>query len=212
MLVNEIKSLSCLDLVSIYNLDMEKLWLFRIMKNYESSNVRMFIVALWISASTLFTQAALDLGTCKNGFGFGGTGKKSNNRQFDDYGESFGLHDVIGCYLDLDNMSISFSKGGQPLGQAFTLRSEFKSVALFPAVVLKVTTSLLFQWSESNDFFTYIFSCWFLCSGYFEINFQHWNGFIVHSQFTLAWYHVSECGDGFQLWRDAFQVPSYGRL
>lgn len=83
------------------------------------------------------TMAALDLGTCKNGFGYGGTGKKSNCRQFDDYGESFGLHDVIGCYLDLDNMTISYSKGGKELGLAFSLRSEFKNVALFPSVVLK---------------------------------------------------------------------------
>ncbi len=28
-----------------------------------------------------FLQAALDLGTCPHGYGFGGTGKKSNNRQ-----------------------------------------------------------------------------------------------------------------------------------
>ena len=33
------------------------------------------------------TQAAsLDLGTDKNGLGFGATAKKSHNRQFDDYG------------------------------------------------------------------------------------------------------------------------------
>ena len=63
-----------------------------------------------------FPQAVLDLGTCKNGFGFGGTGKKSNCRQFDDYGESFGLHDTIGCYLDFDNMTISYTKGGKDLG------------------------------------------------------------------------------------------------
>ena len=32
-------------------------------------------------------KAKLDLGTCKEGFGFGGTGKKSFGRQFDSYGE-----------------------------------------------------------------------------------------------------------------------------
>ena len=32
-------------------------------------------------------QARLDLGTCKFGFGFGGTGKKSWGKQFDSYGE-----------------------------------------------------------------------------------------------------------------------------
>ena len=31
-------------------------------------------------------QASLDLGTCRFGFGFGGTGKKSNNKQFDCHG------------------------------------------------------------------------------------------------------------------------------
>ncbi|XP_047483483.1 ATP-dependent RNA helicase Ddx1-like isoform X1 [Penaeus chinensis] len=82
-------------------------------------------------------QAALDLGTCKAGFGFGGTGKKSNCRQFDDFGEPFGLKDVIGCYLDLDAMEIRYSKNGTDLGKAFTLRSEFKNATFLPAVVLK---------------------------------------------------------------------------
>lgn len=82
-------------------------------------------------------QAALDLGTCKSGFGFGGTGKKSNCKQFDDYGETFGLKDVIGCYLNLDTMEIHYSKNGNDLGKAFTLRSEFKNAVFHPAVVLK---------------------------------------------------------------------------
>jgi hypothetical protein len=42
------------------------------------------------------------------GFGFGGTGKKSVSRQFDDYGEAFGLHDVVGCLLDLDAGTVGF--------------------------------------------------------------------------------------------------------
>jgi ATP-dependent RNA helicase DDX1 len=46
------------------------------------------------------------LGTCRYGFGFGGTGKKSNNKQFDDYGGPFGKADVIGCHLDLENLGI----------------------------------------------------------------------------------------------------------
>lgn len=32
-------------------------------------------------------KATLNLGTDKFGYGFGGTGKKSYNKQFDDYGE-----------------------------------------------------------------------------------------------------------------------------
>lgn len=43
-----------------------------------------------------FFQARLDLGTDRLGFGFGGTGKKSNAKQFDDYGSAYGKNDVIG--------------------------------------------------------------------------------------------------------------------
>ena len=44
------------------------------------------------------TQAAsLDLGTDKNGLGFGATAKKSHNRQFDDYGTKYGKGDVVTC-------------------------------------------------------------------------------------------------------------------
>lgn len=82
-------------------------------------------------------QASLDLGTDKFGFGFGGTGKKSNNKQFDNYGEAFGMHDVIGCYLDLDAGQVKFSKNGTDLGVAFTIPANLRDVAFFPTVVLK---------------------------------------------------------------------------
>jgi len=83
-------------------------------------------------------QANLDLGTDPYGFGYGGTGKKSNNRQFDDYGTPFGLNDVIGCALDLDNGIISYHKNGMDLGNAFIISNDVKNKGLFPAVVLKV--------------------------------------------------------------------------
>uniref|UniRef100_T1J2C5 ATP-dependent RNA helicase n=1 Tax=Strigamia maritima TaxID=126957 RepID=T1J2C5_STRMM len=84
------------------------------------------------------TQAAkLDLGTDKFGFGFGGTGKKSNNKQFDDYGESFGMLDVIGCYLNLDEGKIKFSKNGKDLGNAFIIPKNLIQAGFFAAVVLK---------------------------------------------------------------------------
>ena len=83
-------------------------------------------------------QGNLDLGTDRYGYGFGGTGKKSNNRQFDDYGTAYGLNDVIGCALDLDNRIISFYKNGVELGKAFDINPEFRNKALFPAVALKV--------------------------------------------------------------------------
>lgn len=61
----------------------------------------------------------LNLGTCQQGFGYGGTGKKSNNMKFDDYGETFSDNDIIGCYLDKDNGIISYTKNGKDLGVAF---------------------------------------------------------------------------------------------
>ncbi|XP_063218219.1 ATP-dependent RNA helicase Ddx1 [Bacillus rossius redtenbacheri] len=82
-------------------------------------------------------QASLDLGTDRFGFGFGGTGKKSNNKQFDSYGEAFGMHDVIGCYLDLDSGTIKFSKNGVDLGVAFSIPQQVRSSTFFPSVVLK---------------------------------------------------------------------------
>ena len=78
------------------------------------------------------------MGTDRFGYGFGGTGKKSNNKQFDDYGTSFGLNDVIGCALDLDNRLVSFYKNGEDLGKAFDILPAFVSKGLFPAVALKV--------------------------------------------------------------------------
>jgi ATP-dependent RNA helicase DDX1 len=54
----------------------------------------------------------LDLGTDKNGFGYGFTGKKSNNRNFETYGETYTKGDVIGCYIDCDSGEIGFSKNG----------------------------------------------------------------------------------------------------
>ena len=56
--------------------------------------------------------APLDLGTDNQGFGYGGTGKKSFAKQFDDYGETFGINDVVGSLLDLDLMKIRFFKNG----------------------------------------------------------------------------------------------------
>ena len=51
-------------------------------------------------------------GVDKQSFGFGGTGKKSFDKQFDTYGAAFGLNDVIGCALDMDAGAMSFRCGG----------------------------------------------------------------------------------------------------
>ncbi|XP_065581401.1 ATP-dependent RNA helicase Ddx1-like isoform X2 [Artemia franciscana] len=82
-------------------------------------------------------EASLDLGTDKLGFGFGGTGKKSNSKQFDTYGEPFGMMDVIGLYLNLDDGEISFSKNGQDFGVAFKIPKPISINVFYPTICLK---------------------------------------------------------------------------
>lgn len=82
-------------------------------------------------------QASLDLGTDKFSFGFGGTGRKSTNKQFDPYGEEFGLNDVIGCCLDLQQYEIRFKKNEKDLGVAFSIPNNLRNSTFYPAVVLK---------------------------------------------------------------------------
>uniref|UniRef100_A0A8C9L7K6 ATP-dependent RNA helicase n=1 Tax=Pavo cristatus TaxID=9049 RepID=A0A8C9L7K6_PAVCR len=94
-------------------------------------------------------QASLDLGTDKFGFGFGGTGKKSHNKQFDSYGEEFTMHDTIGCYLDIDKGQIKFSKNGKDLGLAFEFPPHIRNQALFAACVLK-NAELKFNFGEED--------------------------------------------------------------
>lgn len=94
-------------------------------------------------------KANLDIGTDRFSFGFGGTGKKSNNKQFDDYGETFGINDVIGCLIDFDKMEISFTKNGKNLGTAFTINNQLKNDTFYPAVVLK-NAEMLFNFGETD--------------------------------------------------------------
>ncbi|XP_061097976.1 ATP-dependent RNA helicase DDX1 [Conger conger] len=94
-------------------------------------------------------KAALDLGTDKYGFGFGGTGKKSHNKQFDSYGEEFTMHDTIGCCLDLDKGHLSFCKNGKDLGLAFETPQQLKNEPFFAACVLK-NAELKFNFGEED--------------------------------------------------------------
>ncbi|CAK9304419.1 unnamed protein product [Gordionus sp. m RMFG-2023] len=82
-------------------------------------------------------QASFDLGTDRLGFGFGGTGKKSFNKQFDTYGESFTFGDTIGCYLNTDDHTIKFSKNGKDFGMAYKIPDYLKETPLYPSICLK---------------------------------------------------------------------------
>ncbi|MEQ2170801.1 Heteroproteinous nuclear ribonucleoprotein U-like protein 1 [Goodea atripinnis] len=74
-------------------------------------------------------------------FGYGGTGKKSSDCKFADYGEKFGENDVIGCYIDFESsneVEMGFSKNGVNLGVAFrTTKEALAGRALFPHVLVK---------------------------------------------------------------------------
>eukprot|EP01147_Barroeca_monosierra_P003768 gene3769-6291_t len=94
-------------------------------------------------------NGTLNLGTDNHGFGFGGTGKKSFARQFEDYGEPFSLGDVIGCLMDLDNGIIGWSKNGTYLGDAYVIPDHLKSKAFFPTCTVK-NAELKFNFGSSD--------------------------------------------------------------
>uniref|UniRef100_A0A6I8P6L3 Heteroous nuclear ribonucleoprotein U like 1 n=1 Tax=Ornithorhynchus anatinus TaxID=9258 RepID=A0A6I8P6L3_ORNAN len=74
-------------------------------------------------------------------YGYGGTGKKSTNCKFENYGETFAENDVIGCFVDFEcgnDVEMSFTKNGKWLGIAYRLRKEtLGGRALFPHVLVK---------------------------------------------------------------------------
>ncbi|XP_068601713.1 heterogeneous nuclear ribonucleoprotein U-like protein 1 [Brachionichthys hirsutus] len=86
-------------------------------------------------------HSSTQLGEEAFSFGYGGTGKKSENCKFADFGERFGENDVIGCYIDFDTgdeVEIGYSKNGVWLGVAFrTTKDALSGRALFPHVLVK---------------------------------------------------------------------------
>lgn len=87
-------------------------------------------------------SCCFQLGESENSFGYGGTGKFSVALKFSDYGERFGVGDVIGSLLDLQSHppTISFTKNGHWFGTAYTLHNYpvgVKSKALFPHILTK---------------------------------------------------------------------------
>ncbi|XP_064640088.1 ATP-dependent RNA helicase DDX1-like isoform X2 [Lineus longissimus] len=93
-------------------------------------------------------KARLDLGTDKEGFGFGGTGKKSFGKQFDTYGEAYGINDTIGCYLDLDSFTIKWSKNGTDFGKAYDIPANLRNSTYFASVCLK-NAEIKFNFGDS---------------------------------------------------------------
>lgn len=86
-----------------------------------------------------YQKASFDLGTDKFGWGYGGTAKKSNSREFKDYGLTFGeKFDIVGCIIDMNNGEISFTKNGRNLGVAFRIDPRsFDRNGIFPSICVK---------------------------------------------------------------------------
>ncbi|XP_059145116.1 heterogeneous nuclear ribonucleoprotein U-like protein 1 [Physella acuta] len=82
------------------------------------------------------------LGESAWSFGYGGVGKVCNNNTYTDYGQEFGLDDVIGAKLNLDvnPPEFSFTKNGRDLGLAgkvLNYQVGRRDMALFPHVYCK---------------------------------------------------------------------------
>lgn len=99
-----------------------------------------------------FEGSSLELGIDKFGWGFGGTAKKSNSRDFRDYGQPFGeKFDIVGCIADLKTGELSYTKNGRFMGVAFTIDTrELEKRALFPTICVK-TAGCQVRFSHSQD-------------------------------------------------------------
>jgi len=81
---------------------------------------------------------SLFLGDTAEGWGWGGTGKKSHNNEYADYGGPFHAGDVIGCIIDMEQSTISFTKNGQFTGVAFdNIPPTASETGMFPHLLMK---------------------------------------------------------------------------
>uniref|UniRef100_A0A8D2L9U6 Heterogeneous nuclear ribonucleoprotein U like 1 n=1 Tax=Varanus komodoensis TaxID=61221 RepID=A0A8D2L9U6_VARKO len=87
-------------------------------------------------------------------YGYGGTGKKSTNCKFENYGETFSENDIITCLVDFecgDDIELSFMKNGKWLGVAYRLRKDILGgKALFPHVLVK-NCAIEFNFGQRED-------------------------------------------------------------
>ncbi|XP_061828345.1 heterogeneous nuclear ribonucleoprotein U-like protein 1 isoform X2 [Nerophis lumbriciformis] len=101
-------------------------------------------------------HSSTQLGEERFSYGYGGTGKKSSDCKFADFGEKFGENDVIGCYIDFeegDEVEMSYSKNGVPLGVAFKVTKEdLAGRALFPHVLVK-NCHVEFNFGQKESYF-----------------------------------------------------------
>ncbi|KAM9358889.1 heterogeneous nuclear ribonucleoprotein U-like protein 1 [Symphorus nematophorus] len=121
-------------------------------KHLPSSEPDPHVVRIGWSLNHCSTQ----LGEEAFSFGYGGTGKKSSDCKFADFGEKFGESDVIGCYIDFDSgdeVEMGYSKNGVWLGVAFrTTKEALAGRALFPHVLVK-NCAVEFNFGQKPPYF-----------------------------------------------------------
>uniref|UniRef100_A0AAR2LBQ2 Uncharacterized protein n=1 Tax=Pygocentrus nattereri TaxID=42514 RepID=A0AAR2LBQ2_PYGNA len=119
-------------------------------KHLPTSEPDPHVVRIGWSLDSCSTQ----LGEEPMSYGYGGTGKKSCNCKFEDYGEKFGENDVIGCYLDFESggqVEMAFSKNGKWLGTCYHIsREALAGRALFPHVLVK-NCSIEFNFGQREE-------------------------------------------------------------
>jgi len=108
-------------------------------------------------------MSTLFLGDSAEGWGWGGTGKKSNDNEFTEFGDvGFGPGDVIGCIMDVDTLSVSFTRNGKYVGMAFDdIDPAARTVGLFPHILLK-NVRVQVNFSKSQMWFPAPSSVYFL--------------------------------------------------
>ena len=62
-----------------------------------------------------------------------------------------GKNDIIGCYLDLDNLEIYYTKNGKDLGRAFSIPKHQGNQTFFPSVVLKNAEMFIMTFQLVSD-------------------------------------------------------------
>ncbi|NXV37158.1 HNRL2 protein, partial [Rissa tridactyla] len=97
------------------------------------------------------------LGEDEFSYGYDGRGLKVENGHFEEFGESFGESDVIGCFADFSGeelVELSFSKNGRELGPAFRVgKGALGGRPLLPHVLCKnVAVELNFGQKEQPFF------------------------------------------------------------